>query len=162
MPKVLVVYGPNLNLLGEREPEIYGRETMDQISARVRALASQEGVEVEVFHSNSEGAIIDRLQAARQSADAVVLNAGALSHYSHALRDCLSAIAIPVIEVHMSNVLARGGFRATLALAPVCRGVIYGFGADSFLLGLRAAIGLVKTASGARAPGSRTADPGLR
>lgn len=151
MARVLVVYGPNLNLLGEREPEVYGRETLDEITTRLRALASQEGVEVEFFHSNSEGAIIDRLQASRQSADAVVLNAGALSHYGYALRDAIAAIPLPVIEVHMTNVLARGEFRSTLALAPVCKGVIYGFGVNSFLLGLRAAIDLI--GSGRRTQG---------
>ncbi len=145
MTRVLVVYGPNLNLLGEREPHIYGHDTMEAISARLTQLASAEGVEAEFFHSNTEGAIIDHLQAARKTCDAVVLNAGALSHYSYALRDAIAAIQIPVIEVHMTNVVARGEFRSSLVLAPVCRGVIYGFGVDSFLLGLRAAIALTMT-----------------
>jgi len=142
--KVLVVYGPNLNLLGEREPALYGRDTLETITARLREAASREDVEVEVFQSNSEGAIIDRLQAARQTADAVVLNPGALAHYSYALRDAIASIRIPVIEVHMTNVLARGEFRSTLVLAPVCRGIVAGFGAHSFLLGLRAAIELLR------------------
>lgn len=144
MARVLIVFGPNLNLLGEREPDVYGRDTMDDIVARLRELAAAERVEVDVFQSNSEGAIIDRLQAARTSTDAVVLNAGALSHYSYALRDAIAASELPVVEVHMSNVAARGEFRSTLVLAPVCRGVISGFGANSFLLGLRAAIELVR------------------
>ena len=144
MARVLVVFGPNLNLLGEREPEIYGRETMEEISARLRDAAEREGASVEVFQSNSEGAIIDRLQAARHEADAVVLNAGALSHYSLALRDTIAAIRIPVVEVHMSNVDARETFRRTSVLAPVCAGVVHGFGANSFLLGLRAAIDLIR------------------
>jgi 3-dehydroquinate dehydratase-2 len=142
--RVLVVLGPNLNLLGEREPEIYGRETMAEISARLREAAEREGASVEVFHSNSEGAIIDRLQAVRHEADAVVLNAGALAHYSLALRDAIAAIRIPVIEVHMSNIAAREPFRRASVLAPVCAGVIHGFGANSFLLGLRAAIDLIR------------------
>ena len=145
MARVLVVYGPNLNLLGEREPQVYGRDTMEDINARLREVAAREGVELEVFQSNSEGAIIDRLQAARKTVQAVVLNAGALSHYSYALRDAVAAIRIPVIEVHMTNVLARGEFRATLALAPACRGMIFGFGANSFVLGLHAAIDLIRS-----------------
>ncbi|HEY6103283.1 MAG TPA: type II 3-dehydroquinate dehydratase [bacterium] len=144
MARVLVVFGPNLNLLGEREPEIYGRETMEEISARLREAARGEGASVEVFHSNSEGAIIDRLQAARHAADAVVLNAGALAHYSLALRDAIAAIRIPVVEVHMTNIDAREPFRRTSVLAPVCAGVVHGFGANSFLLGLRAAIDLIR------------------
>lgn len=142
MTKVLVVYGPNLNLLGEREPHIYGHDTMDEISAKLRAAASADGAEVEVFHSNSEGAIIDKLQAVRKTVQAVVINAGALSHSSYALRDAIAAIQIPVIEVHMTNVLARGEFRTSLVLAPACKGLVYGFGVESFLLGLQAAIRL--------------------
>jgi 3-dehydroquinate dehydratase-2 len=142
--RLLVVYGPNLNLLGEREPQVYGRATMQDINAQLTDLAKREEVEVEFFQSNSEGTIIDRLQAARKTVDAVVLNAGALSHYSYALRDAIQAIQIPVVEVHVTNVLARGEFRANLVLAPACRGLIVGFGVNSFLLGLRAAIALVK------------------
>lgn len=146
MARVLVVFGPNLNLLGEREPQVYGTDTMEDITARLRKVAADQGVELEVFHSNSEGAIIDRLQAARTTVGAVVLNAGALSHYSYALRDTIAAIRIPVVEVHMTNVLARGEFRSTLALAPACRGLVFGFGANSFTLGLRAAIDLIRAA----------------
>jgi len=148
--KVLVVYGPNLNLLGEREPQIYGRDTMQDITTTLAALAGREGVEVEFFQSNSDGAIIDRLQAARKTCDAVVLNAGALSHYSYALRDTIAAIQIPVVEVHMTNVVARGEFRSTLVLAPACKGVIYGFGVNSFVLGLRAAVDLIRNRAPAR------------
>ena len=144
MPRVLVVYGPNLNLLGEREPHIYGHDTMEAINARLRDFARVEGVEVEFFQSNSEGAIIDRLQQSRKKVEAVVVNAGALSHYGYALRDAIAAISIPVIEIHMTNVVARGEFRTNLVLAPACKGVIYGFGVNSFLLGLRAAIDLAK------------------
>lgn len=150
MSRVLVVYGPNLNLLGEREPHIYGRDTMQDISAKLTDLAAREGADVEFFQSNSDGAIIDRLQAVRKTCDAVVINAGALSHYSYALRDAIAAIQIPVIEVHMTNVVARGEFRSTLVLAPACRGVIYGFGVNSFLLGLRAALDLARDRAAAR------------
>jgi 3-dehydroquinate dehydratase-2 len=123
---------------------VYGRATMQEINAQLTALAASEGVEVEFFQSNSEGAIIDRLQAARKTVGAVVLNAAALSHYSYALRDAIAAIRIPVVEIHITNVLARGEFRTNLVLAPACRGMIFGFGVNSFLLGLRAAIALVK------------------
>jgi 3-dehydroquinate dehydratase-2 len=141
--RVLVVFGPNLNLLGEREPQVYGRHSLDDVRRQLTALAAELGAEVEFFHSNSEGVLIDRLQDARRTADAVVLNAGALSHYSYALRDAIAAIGIPVVEVHMTNVLARGDFRSALVLAPACRGLIAGFGVGSFLLGLRAAVDLV-------------------
>ncbi len=142
MPTILVVCGPNLNLLGEREPHIYGTETLEEISAKLRARGAAEGVEVEVFQSNTEGAIIDKLHAVRKTAQAIVLNAGALSHSSYALRDAIAAIQIPVIEVHMTNVLARGEFRTSLVLAPACRGLIFGFGVESFILGLEAAMRL--------------------
>lgn len=158
MPRVLVVYGPNLNLLGEREPHIYGHDTVEAINARLRDLARAEGVEVEFYQSNSEGAIIDRLQQSRKKVEAVVVNAGALSHYSYALRDAIAAIAIPVIEIHMTNVVARGEFRTNLVLAPACKGVIYGFGVNSFLLGLRAAIDLAKS----RDQGPGTPVPGVQ
>lgn len=144
MARVLVVFGPNLNLLGERDPQTYGAQTMEQIAAQLRALAEAEDVELDVFQSNSEGAIIDRLHAARASARAVVLNAGAFAHYSYALRDAIEAIRVPVIEVHMTNIDAREPFRRTSVLSPVCAGVITGFGPNSFLLGLRAAIDLIR------------------
>lgn len=144
MPRVLVVYGPNLNLLGEREPHVYGHDTMQAINERLSSLAQREGAQVEFYQSNTEGAIIDRLQQSRKKVNAVVLNAGALSHYSYALRDAIAAITIPVIEVHMTNVVARGEFRSNLVLAPACKGVVYGFGVNSFLLGLQAAIDLTK------------------
>ena len=144
MARVLVVYGPNLNLLGEREPDVYGHETMEDISARLREAAARDGVSLDVFQSNSEGAIIDRLHAARHEADAVVLNAGALTHYGYALRDAIVAIRLPVVEVHMTNIDAREPFRRKSVLSPVCAGVVHGFGANSFLLGLRAAVDLVR------------------
>jgi len=160
VPRVLIVYGPNLNLLGEREPHVYGHDTMQAINERLNGLAQREGVEVEFYQSNTEGAIIDRLQQSRKKVDAIVLNAGALSHYSYALRDAIAAITIPVIEVHMTNVVARGEFRSNLVLAPACKGVIYGFGVNSFLLGLRAAIDLTKArAEDHGSTGQRGASP---
>lgn len=154
MARILVVYGPNLNLLGEREPHIYGRDSMQDINAKLTEVARREAVDVEFFQSNSEGAIIDRLHAARKTCDAIVLNAGALSHYSYALRDAIAAIQIPVIEVHMTNVVARGEFRTTLVLAPACKGVVYGFGVNSFVLGVRAAIDLARDRAAAPSRGT--------
>jgi len=151
--RVLVVFGPNLNLLGEREPAVYGTGTLEDIMGAAAALGRTEGVEVDFFQSNSEGAIIDRLHEARHTHHAVVLNPGALAHYSYALRDAIAGIAIPVVEVHMTNVTARESFRAVSVTSPVCRGVIFGLGADSFLLGLRAAVALTKPE--ARSPKSR-------
>lgn len=153
MARVLVVFGPNLNLLGEREPALYGTDTLEDVMAVMAATARDEGVDADFFQSNSEGAIIDRLHEARRTHQAVVLNPGALAHYSYALRDAIAAVAIPVVEVHMSNVAAREPFRAVSVISPVCRGVIYGFGTKSFLLGLRAAAALTK-------PDARNPKPG--
>lgn len=156
MAKVLVIHGPNLNLLGQRQPEIYGTTTLAEIDRRLAALARAEGAGVDTYQSNHEGAIIDRLHAAQGRYDAVVLNAGALTHYSYALRDAIAGISVPVIEVHLSNIHAREAFRISV-IAPVVRGQISGFGVDSYLLGLRAALAIVARAPSARAP---DAEPG--
>jgi len=142
MARVLVIHGPNLNLLGRREPGIYGTVTLAEIDRQLQTLAAEIGCEIETFQSNHEGAILDRLHQAPGRYDAVVLNAGALTHYSIALRDAIAAIAVPVIEVHLSNVHARERFRHRSVIAPVVAGQIAGFGADSYLLGLRAAVAL--------------------
>lgn len=138
--KILVVNGPNLNLLGTREPKIYGSDTLASIENELLEEAKKNNVEIEFFQSNHEGAIIDTLHAARGTKDGVILNAGALTHYSYALRDAISAIEIPVVEVHMSNVFARDEFRKTSVIAPVCKGSISGFGKNSYILALYALI----------------------
>ena len=140
--RVLVIHGPNLNLLGEREPAVYGRDTLADIDARIAVLGEELGISVQTAQYNSEGAIIDRLHAARAQADAVLLNPGAYTHYSYAIADAVAAIGIPVIEVHLSNVHAREQFRRTSVVAPVCAGSVGGFGVQSYLLALRAAAAL--------------------
>jgi 3-dehydroquinate dehydratase-2 len=139
--KILVLHGPNLNLLGVREPTIYGSLSMESIDLRLQTLAETLGVELETAQSNHEGVIIDYLH--QTDADAVVLNAGAFTHYSYAIRDAIAAVKKPVVEVHISNVHARTEkWRHTSVISEVCRGVIGGFGVLSYELGLRAAIEL--------------------
>ncbi len=135
---VLVLNGPNLNLLGLRQPEIYGSETLADLMADVESYAAQQGVTVESFQSNVEGELIDRLHQARGTVDGVVFNPGAYTHYSIALRDAITAVELPVVETHISNVHAREEFRHTSVLAPVCLGVVAGFGRHSYLIALDA------------------------
>ena len=139
--RILVISGPNLNLLGEREVNIYGTETLAAIEARMQKRAEEQGAELLCFQSNHEGAIIDRLHAAKGQCDGVILNAGAYTHYSVAIRDAIAAVRLPCVEVHLSNVHAREEFRHTSVLAPVCVGVICGFGGASYDLALE---GLLK------------------
>lgn len=138
--RILVVNGPNLNLLGTREPTIYGKDTLSSISDEIRQHADKLGVEVDFFQSNCEGEIIDTLHSARENADGIILNAGAYTHYSIAIRDAISAIELPVIEVHLSNVHAREEFRKNSVIAPVCKGTISGFGKNSYILALYALV----------------------
>ena len=133
-PRILILNGPNLNLLGIREPEVYGHTTLDDIVAGLVGRADAAGATISHVQSNSEGALVDALHAARNDADGVVFNPGAYTHTSVALRDAISAIDIPVIETHLSNVHAREEFRKTSLLSAVCLGVIGGFGTDSYTL----------------------------
>ena len=137
-PAILLLNGPNLNLLGEREPGVYGELSLAQIETRLHSLAAELGLELRAAQSNHEGALIDALHDARAWAAGVVFNAGAYTHTSVALRDAISAIRIPVIEVHLSNTQAREEFRHTSLIAPVCRGSIAGFGWYSYALALYA------------------------
>lgn len=141
--RILVLHGPNLNLVGTREPDIYGRTTLADIDAQLRQLATELGVTVDTFQSNSEGDLVNRIQAARGSAAAIVINAGAYTHTSVAIRDALLAVELPVIEVHLSNTYKREAFRHRSLIADVAVGQLVGFGADSYLLGLRAAVGVL-------------------
>lgn len=138
MRRVLVLNGPNLNLLGTRETDVYGTATLDDIVARVRAAGSERGIEVSDAQHNGEGELIDALQAARSRVDGIIFNPGAYTHYSVALRDAIASIDVPVIETHLSNVHAREEFRHRSVVSAVCLGVIAGFGADSYLLALDA------------------------
>ncbi|MCS6993357.1 MAG: type II 3-dehydroquinate dehydratase [Anaerolineales bacterium] len=137
MTALLILHGPNLNLLGTREPDVYGRLTLDEINARCIALGREFGVEVRCFQSNHEGALIDALHEARQWADGVVFNPGGYTHTSVALRDAITAIGLPVVEVHLSNVYAREDFRHHSLLSAVCRGKISGLGWRSYTMALR-------------------------
>jgi 3-dehydroquinate dehydratase-2 len=143
MKKVLVVNGPNLNLLGQREPGVYGRVTLAEIEARTQGLGRELGLEVEFLQSNHEGVLVDAIQEAAGSASALIVNPAAYTHTSLALRDAIAAVALPAVEVHLSNVHAREEFRRTSLTAPVCRGVIAGFGAEGYLLALRAVAALL-------------------
>ncbi len=141
MTKILLLHGPNLNLLGTREPDVYGRMMLENIDARLKNHASKHGVDLRSFQSNHEGALIDALHDARGWANGIVINPGAYTHTSIALRDAISAIQLPVVEVHLSNIHAREEFRHHSLIAPVCVGQIAGFGWRSYLLGFDALIG---------------------
>jgi 3-dehydroquinate dehydratase-2 len=138
--RVLVVHGPNLNLVGTREPEVYGRETLASIEARLADLAAELGVSLETFQSNSEGKLVDRIQDARGKVDGILVNPAAYTHTSVALRDALLAADVPVVEVHLSNIHRREEFRRHSLIAPVAVGQVLGFGGESYLLGLRALV----------------------
>lgn len=148
--RVVVIHGPNLNLLGEREPEIYGRIQLRDIDRELKRLGRELGLSVDSFQSNSEGAIVDRIQEARNRCDLILVNPGAYTHTSIAIRDALAAIAVPVIEVHLSNVYQRESFRHHSTIADLAVGRIMGFGAEGYYLALRAAATLLSSRTATR------------
>ena len=134
--RILLIHGPNLNMLGERETDVYGTVTLDEINRRVEERAAELGVEVEAFQSNYEGAVLDKLATARREFDGILINPAAWTHTSVALRDAIAATGLPAVEVHLSNVYKREPFRHVSYTAPVCLGQVAGFGPDSYILGL--------------------------
>jgi 3-dehydroquinate dehydratase II len=144
--RIGIVSGPNLNLLGVREPEVYGHDTLDQIQARLQRLAEEIGVELETFQSNAEGTLIDYIQESAERVDAFLVNAGGLTHTSVSLRDALIGVGRPFVEVHLSNPAAREPFRHVSLLADRALGVVVGFGAESYVLGLRGLVAQLNAA----------------
>jgi 3-dehydroquinate dehydratase-2 len=144
MPHILVLHGPNLQALGTREPEVYGDVTLVEIDRRLKELAAELGCELECRQSNHEGVLIDAVYASSPGTAGILINPGGLTHTSVSLRDAVAAVRIPVVEVHLSNPQAREGFRRDSMISPVALGVVQGFGADSYLLGLRALAGHLK------------------
>ncbi len=144
MEKILVIHGPNLNMLGKREAGVYGKMTLGEVNKSITSLAEELHVDVSIFQSNSEGALIDKIQEASERCDAMVLNPGGYTHTSVALRDAIAAVNVPVIEVHISNIYTREAFRHHSYISGVAMGQIAGFGVNSYLLGLRAAVDFVR------------------
>jgi len=144
MTKILVLHGPNLNLLGQREPEIYGSITLDDINRKMTARGEAAGVRLDFLQSNHEGVLVDAIQGAQQKYAFIILNAAAFTHYSIALRDAIAAVDVPVVEVHLSNIHRREEFRRRSVIAPVVMGQIAGFGADSYLAALEIVIRRLK------------------
>ena len=150
---VLILHGPNLNLLGRREPEVYGSATLAEINAQLQDLAIQRGAKIQTLQSNHEGALVDAIQNAVDWADGIVFNPAAYTHTSIALRDAIAAVGLPTVEVHLSNIDAREPFRKTSVIAPVCLGRISGFGSSSYALGLSALLDHLATPSSLREDG---------
>ncbi|HET9028808.1 MAG TPA: type II 3-dehydroquinate dehydratase [Candidatus Aquilonibacter sp.] len=138
--RVLVIHGPNLNLLGERQPDIYGTQTLREIDDYIRTSAAELGVDAQCVQYNSEGAIIDAIHDAREHFDAIVINPGAYSHYSYAIADAIASVSIPVVEAHLSNIAGREAHRRTSVTGAACVGTVSGFGAASYVLAVRAAL----------------------
>lgn len=144
--KILLIHGPNLNLLGSRETSVYGVDTLDSINEECLKLASESGVEIDIHQTNSEGEIVDLIQGAANTAKGIVINPGAYTHYSYAIRDAVAAVKLPTVEVHLTNIYAREDFRHNSVIAPIAAGQISGFGPASYLLGIRAVLELIQNA----------------
>ena len=144
MKRIMIIHGPNLNLLGKREPEVYGQLALAEIDKRLRSVGSKSGAELRSFQSNHEGALIDAIQEASDWADGLVVNPGAYTHTSYAIRDAIAGVGLPAVEVHLSNIHAREEFRRKSVVAPVCAGQISGFGWRSYVLGIEALLGLLE------------------
>lgn len=136
--KILIINGPNLNMLGIREPEKYGNETLADINEKIKKYCDDNNISVEFYQSNIEGEIINKIHSARSNFDGIIMNAGAFTHYSYAIRDAIPIAEMPVIEVHLTNVHSREEFRHKSVIAPVCKGQICGFGSNSYLVAVRA------------------------
>ncbi len=141
--KIMVLHGPNLNLLGRREPEVYGSITLDRVNKALEEKADELGAAIDAFQSNHEGELIDRIQAASTTYAGILINPAAFTHYSYALREALAAAGLPLVEVHLSNIFAREAFRSHSVVSPVAAGVICGFGINSYLLGLEALVRVI-------------------
>ena len=141
--KILVIHGPNLNLLGQREPKVYGKVTLEKINTELKKIGKKEGVHVNTVQTNIEGEIVGLIQKAKNIYKAIVINPGGYTHYSVAIRDAIASVKIPTVEVHLSNIYAREEFRQKSVIAPVAAGQISGFGMNSYILGLKAAIALI-------------------
>lgn len=143
MKKILVIHGPNLKLLGKREVDVYGNVTIDAINSELKKKAKAAGIALEIMQSDHEGQIVEKIGGSKGKFDAILINPAAYTHTSVAIRDAISAVNVPTVEVHLSNIYAREEFRHTSLVAPVARGQVSGFGKASYLLGLEAAIGLI-------------------
>lgn len=146
--KILLIHGPNLNLLGKREPQVYGPKSLDDINAHLKRFAEENGTDLRIFQSNSEGALIDAIQEAAGWADGIVINPGAYTHYSYAIRDALASVALPAVEVHLSNIYAREEFRHRSVISAVAVGTVTGLGWRSYICGLEGLIGLLQERKG--------------
>jgi 3-dehydroquinate dehydratase-2 len=148
MHRIVVLNGPNLNLIGVREPGVYGNVSLDRIQQRMREMADRHGVDLDFYQSNHEGELIDIIQSCRKKADCIIINAGGLTHYSVSLHDALRTVEVPVIEIHMTNIYAREEFRHRSLISPVAIGGIFGFGSDSYYLALQAALDILQINGG--------------